>query len=82
MYYQDAYAQCPPSYIYMGGRCLQFQTDTGMTFEEAIGACNINGGRLAKINDCNLLGEVARYLGDNGDYIITCVPVPSLMTAI
>ena len=30
-------------------------------------ACVYYGGRLAVIDECNLLGEVAKYIVDNGE---------------
>ena len=37
-------------------------------FMTAGGICESNGGSLAQMDNCHVLGEVAKYIEDNGEY--------------
>ena len=63
-----ACAQCPPNYTLVGDRCLWFMSDLDLVYSDALQICNIYGGSLAKVDDCNLLGEIAQYIYANGEH--------------
>ena len=63
--FSDAHAQCPPSYTLVGGRCLWFMPSVMHTYEQANEICFYYGGTMPKIDDCNLLGEVVKYMEAN-----------------
>ena len=64
-----ANAQCPPLYEFIGGRCLSFFTDLTESFADSTITCQYFDGKLAKIDDCQLLSDIAVYLRDNGKNI-------------
>ena len=61
-------AQCPPSYTLVGGRCFWFMNNVLRNFMDAADLCDFYGGSLAKVDDCNLLGEIAQFAEVNGEH--------------
>ena len=39
-----------------------------MDFYDAVQICDFYGGSLAKVDDCNLLGEIAQFIDANGEH--------------
>ena len=37
-------------------------------FNDAVQICDFYGGSLAKVDDCNLLGEIAQFIEVNGEH--------------
>ena len=66
--FSGAKAQCPINYEYIGGRCLLFLANVVQPAEDARDTCTDLGGKLARLDDCLVLGEVAHYLEENGKY--------------
>ena len=43
-------------------------SDTYVDFMDAADLCDFYGGSLAKVDDCNLLGEIAQFIEVNGEH--------------
>ena len=41
---------------------------TYVNFSDASALCEFYGGSLAKVDDCNLLGEIAQFADANGEH--------------
>ena len=68
-HFSGADAQCPLNYESIGGRCLLFATSLNQDFSDAVDTCDFYEGKLAQLDDCFVIGEVAHYLEENGKYI-------------
>ena len=42
--------------------------DLHIVYRDAAEICVFYGGSLAKVDDCNLLGEIAQYIDANGEH--------------
>ncbi|XP_047737363.1 macrophage mannose receptor 1 isoform X2 [Hyalella azteca] len=57
---------CPDGYTSISGRCFLFLTDAVESWTAARLTCSLNNsGRLAYVDNCHLLGDLAAYLVDN-----------------
>ena len=65
-YFPGANAQCPANYEYIGGRCFLFLFDEVQNFFDASISCQFFGGKLAKLDDCEVMGELFKYFEKNG----------------
>ena len=65
--FSGAHAQCPPSYTYIGGRCLWFMEEESLSYLASSEICEFFGGTLAKLDDCHLWDEVTSYILDNSE---------------
>lgn len=61
---EPAFAACPTNYEEVGGNCFLVLADTTFDYLDARTFCQNQGGDLAIIKDCNLLGSLSTYLSD------------------
>ncbi|KAK3870463.1 hypothetical protein Pcinc_024312, partial [Petrolisthes cinctipes] len=54
--------QCSERYVDIGGRCLFVNSPSDGTWDEMKAFCELLNGRLAKVDDANLLGAIFDYL--------------------
>ena len=66
--FPGVYSQCPENYAFVGEKCLLFERDAPANYSSAREVCQLNGGDLAIVDDCALLGDIAAYIYANGEF--------------